>query len=152
MITSEKLRLLQADTKKVQFFLDQFSASRNGKRSVQIVEDGELVILKNFPLPNKYLPHDEIDLVLVTSNYPQKPPQGMHVLQSRENGKLLSQLQEKFGHTYDRAAVSEAEEIEGYSWLCVHYKNFKWEFDLDWGDNLYKLLTVFSNLLEGEKS
>ena len=149
MNTTEKLRLLQADMKNVQFFLDQFEPAK--RRSVHILEGGELVIIKNYPLPDKYHP-DEIDLVLVTSNYPQSPPQGMHVMQSAENRALLSQLNAKFGHTYNNAAVSEAEDIAGYSWLCLHYSGYKWQFDLDYGDNIYKLLVTFFALLEGKKS
>jgi len=151
MSISRKLSLLEADIQKVQFFLDQFTPCANGKRTIRIEANGEFIIVRNFPLPDKYHP-DSIDLVLITTGYPQAPPQGMHVLKNSKNEHLLDQLQNKFGHTYSDAMVSEAEDIDGYSWICVHYQDFKWHFDLDFGDNIYKLLSIFSALLEGEKS
>lgn len=138
----DRMALLAWDMAQLQEALDKgFDPMPNGlPRRVAAHPRGEFVKVLNFPLPDGYRP-DAIDLLLVTTQYPGRPPFGIHVLR-RNNERLLDQLQKQFGHVFlDGYGV--AEEIPGYTWICYHHKGARWHFNANSpakGDNLTKML------------
>src|ERR1039458_9019334 len=83
--------LLQWDLAGVQAFLDEFALPSNGEpREVELNSTGELVIVRNMPLPDAFRP-DHIDLLLMVPDYPSRPPIGIYLLE-RNNDELIAQL------------------------------------------------------------
>lgn len=129
--------------------LDCFPSS--SKRTAFASKSNDFIVVKNFPLPDGYKP-DFIDLVIVTTRYPESPPLGFHIMKNN-NEKLLQQLKAKFGHTFEYAPYDDVEEIPNYYWVCYHYADFKWNFNVNRpneGDNLYKYLSRFFSMLEAD--
>ena len=79
---------LASDLAGIQAFLDEFSPPTNGEdREVELNSTGELVIVRNMPLPDGFVP-DYIDLLLMVPDYPSRPPIGIYLLE-RNNGELI---------------------------------------------------------------
>lgn len=139
---SNKQKLLAQEVEDINAFLQGFYPTSNGQTGRAYLENDEILVIKNFPLPSIFKP-DHVDLVLLLPNYPQQPPHGIHVLQSSNNKRLLDQLKVIYHHTYDSAVVGEAVDIPNYSWICYHYNDFKWHFSTEnrkIGDNVAKYL------------
>ncbi|MCB1878200.1 MAG: hypothetical protein KDH88_19670 [Chromatiales bacterium] len=146
----DKQALLNADAANLQRMLTvEFDPPTNGeRRQVSVHPGGEYLVVRNFPLPNQYRP-DHIDLLLVTTGYPGRPPVGMHV-KKNGNSALIGQLERLFGHTFGSAAISDAEQIDGWAWICYHYQGNTWQYNarnLRSGDNIWKFLDSFYNEL-----
>jgi len=140
---NDRHALLSWDLSQLQNRLvNEFEPMRDGSpRIVSADRNGEYVKVINFPLPDRFTP-DTIDLLLVTTGYPGKPPLGIHALRNN-NEQLLAQFNDHFrGHVFTDG-YSGAEEISGYSWICYHHKDQAWRFNAQnpaQGDNLSKML------------
>lgn len=144
-----RLELLRQDIVGIRAFLDEFGDCARGEpRSVGLSRTGELLLLRNFPLPNSFRP-DYIDALLVVADYPGTPPIGLYVL-NRNNAALLWRLERVFSMYRDRAFY-RAPPIPGYTWICYHYAGDVWHFNaarLAAGDNLRKFLMSFFSICE----
>jgi hypothetical protein len=149
--SARELSLLREDCMALQKSLDtRFDRPTNGeKRVVGLDPSGEYVAVQNFPLPDQYQP-DYLDILLVTTHYPNFPPVGIHLLK-RNNENTVTQLHRYFQHTYEDTPISKAEEIPGYIWVCYHYDNHRWRYNANniaQGDNMTKFLDNFFTALE----
>ncbi|MGH8631714.1 MAG: hypothetical protein ACREU7_13250 [Burkholderiales bacterium] len=144
-----RLDLLRQDIVGIQAFLGEFGECPSGEpRSVGLGRTDELLLLRNFPLPDGFRP-DHIDLLLVIADYPGRPPIGAYVL-NRNNATLLRRLEGIF-HMYRDRAFYQAPAIPGYTWICYHYAGDVWHFNAAHpaaGDNLRKFLMSFFSICE----
>jgi hypothetical protein len=63
-LSQQKLVALQWEVRAIQAFLSEFEPPRNGgRRTVRLSHSGEIILVRNFPLPDGYWP-DQIDLLL----------------------------------------------------------------------------------------
>lgn len=132
--------------------MSEFGPCGNGEpRSAGLSHTGELVLLRNFPLPDGFRP-DYMDILLVVADYPGGPPVGLYVL-NRNNAALLQRLGKIFNMFRD-AAHYEAPPIPGYTWICYHYAGDVWHFNAERpaaGDNLRKFLMSFFTICERDR-
>lgn len=140
--------LLSWDVAEVNRFLASFEPCPNGPRRA-VVAAGELVFVQNFPLPDVYRP-DQIDLTIVMSNYPDRPPYGLHVLCTDRNRAAIDQIRSRFGHVFGASPYPEAAKLPGHEWVCFKsvYRGqaFSWGYNLKnpaRGDTLAKYLERF---------
>ena len=137
--------LLQWDMRLIQAFMDGFEPMPDGsKRSVSLEANGKLVVIRNFPLPDGYEP-DYVDVMLDVTNYPAKPPIGMHLLE-RHNKWILLRINQNFGGHIYKDGYYGARSFSGFIWICIHYTGHRWSLnanDLCKGDNLSKLMEMF---------
>ncbi|MDJ0643971.1 MAG: hypothetical protein QNJ15_14250 [Erythrobacter sp.] len=138
--------LLAEDVRGIQAVLDTFPKSPNGPRRVAL-EAGQLVHVQRFPLPDRYAPNDEADIVLLVPNYPDHPPYGVHFLETPANRPVIRDIQSKFGHIFDHGVYDGIPRLKNHSWLCFKstYRGrpFAWRFlhnNIHAGDTLYKYL------------
>jgi len=138
-----QIDLLERDLDGIEAFLDEFDPPANGEtRTVETNAAGELVIVRNFPLPDGCNP-DYIDLLLMTHQYPSAPPVGIYILENN-NAEVIADL----GRTFNvmHAAAYSAPTVEGYRWVCFIHQGNRWRFnhhDIVSGDNLRKFLIGF---------
>jgi hypothetical protein len=148
---SRQEALLEQDLAGIQAFLSEFDPPSNGEeREVELNSTGEVVICRNFPLPDDGFDPDFIDLLVLVTDYPSRPPIGIYLLE-QNNRRLIGQIQGKF-HVLNTAA-HDAPPIPGYKWICVHYEGNTWKFNpnhLAAGDNLRKYLIHFFNRLHSD--
>ncbi len=141
--------LLRQDIAGIRAFLDEFGDCANGEpRSVGLSRTRELLLLRNFPLPDGFRP-DHIDVLLVIADYPGRPPIGLYVLNDN-NAALLRRLEGVFS-LYRERAFYQAPAIAGYTWICYHYAGDAWHFNADRptaGDNLRKFLMSFFSVCD----
>ncbi len=137
--------LLSWDLASIRAYLDGFDRPANGEaREVETNATGELVIIRNMPLPDGLHP-DYIDLLMMAPDYPIRPPIGIYLLE-RDNGALIQQLRRIFNVM--NTAFHDAQTVEGYVWICVHYQNNAWRYNPNHpatGDNLTKFIIHFFN-------
>lgn len=99
--------------------------------------------MRNFPLPDGYRP-DYIDVLLITDDYPARPPIGLYVLNKR-NEALIRQIRDRF-NAFHNEAFHDAPAIPGYTWICYHYSGNSWRYRTDnptRGDNVRKFIASF---------
>jgi hypothetical protein len=144
--------LLAWDAAGIQDYLDEFDDPSNGEaRQVEINSTGELLVIRNMPLPDGFRP-DHIDLLLMVDQYPGRPPNGIYLLE-RDNGSLIGQLRRVFNVM--QTAVHSAPSVPGFVWICVHYAGDTWRYNSDRlaaGDNLRKFIIHFYNRCQSEGS
>lgn len=122
----------------------------------------------NFPLPEyaivhgqkKYFKTEYDDIIVVTSDYPQFPPRGVHF---NENSPNLPIIKQALGnHVFDGIVGTSNEYKEnirqlenmGWMWMCFHHANYSWNFNtknIKDGDNLYKYIEMLFARLSGAK-
>lgn len=144
MISYRKRSLLQAEAARVQNVLDGFDPPANGERRIaRIGENGEHMIVRNFPLPDGFRP-DYIDLLVLLDDFPARPPIGIYVLH-RQNAALIEQLSGRFNAFRDKA-YHDAPSIRNFTWICYSYADNAWRYREDnpaRGDNTAKFLAGF---------
>ncbi|SDI84549.1 hypothetical protein [Propionivibrio dicarboxylicus] len=144
MVSHRKFGLLQQEATFVQRFLDDFEEPTNGQQRVaKVGENGELIYVRNFPLPDGFEP-DYIDLLVLLDDFPARPPIGVYVLH-RQNGALIEQISNRFNAFRERA-FHNATPIPNFTWICYHYENNSWRYhpeDPARGDNTAKFLAGF---------
>jgi hypothetical protein len=145
MSATDKLELLQRESVLIQRrLLDQFPGPCERSVTVEPV-NGDYLLIRNFPLPNRYRP-DHIHLLLLTADYPAQPPQGFHLPSGHPALKAIR----RHLHAYEAGAASAG----GWSWLCWHYAGHSWRLDarrLMDGDCLYKFVeSIFAVLNEAK--
>lgn len=142
--SSHKTAQLHWEVANIQTYLNRFEFSQNRENRVaQLGRTGQFIFVRNFPLPDGYRP-DYIDIMLITDEFPSRPPIGLYIL-NRNNKGLIGQLQEKFNAFQDRA-YAEAQAIHGYTWICYHYAANRWRYCAvapRQGDNVLKFLSSF---------
>lgn len=147
MLGRRQLQLLMEDVEGIQEFLDEFEPTANGElRYVALNETGELLTVRNFPLPDHLRP-DHVDLLLLTGGYPAEAPLGIYLLE-RNNRSLIDQLRHSF-NVMERAAYT-APTVPAFDWICWHFEGNRWEYcrdNLAAGDNIRKFLVGFYNQL-----
>lgn len=146
--SARRLALLQWEVRSIQAFLDEFEGLPSRMRCARLAAAGEAIIIRNFPLPDRYQP-DYIDLLIALPDYPARPPIGFYVL-NQANGALIIQLKDRFNAFRDRA-FHEAEALPGYTWICYAYADNLWRYRPDspsQGDNVRKFLASFLANLE----
>lgn len=136
-----KIDKLRQEVRLIQDYLDAFESPANGeRRTASISQSGECIVVRNFPLPDRYRP-DYIDLLLITDDYPARPPIGLYVLNKR-NEALIRQIESRFNAFRDHAHHN-ADPIKGYTWICYTYAGNSWHYceaNLARGDNVRKYL------------
>jgi hypothetical protein len=142
--------LMERDVEGIQAFLDEFPDPANGEwREAAINQTGELVLVRNFPLPDGFAP-DYVDLLLMVPDYPRTPPIGIYLME-KNNRALIGQLKRIFNVM--NWAAHDAPTVEGYAWICVIYQGLAWKYnarDPARGDNLRKHLIHFYNRCQSE--
>lgn len=142
--SSRRSALLAWEANNVQAFLDEFEEPSNGEaRCAEVNGSGEYMTVRNLPLPDRYRP-DFIDAMLILDDYPARPPAGIYLLNNYNEG-VISQIRGRFNAFRDSAA-HDAPPIEGYTWVCYHFRNNAWQFrtqDPARGDNVRKFLAAF---------
>jgi hypothetical protein len=143
---ASRSQLLRQELVLIQAFLDEFEPPENDVLRRVTLEGGETgVVVRNYPLPDGYAP-DQVDLLIDVSNYPSKPPIGLYIL-INNNEKIIQRIKRIFGdHVFGNHAYYGARDIEGFAWICLHYKDHKWSFNarqVNRGDNLQKFLEMF---------
>lgn len=120
-------------------------------QSLQVeLDDGlEYVMFHNFPLPSSF-GYRAIPVLIVTSNYPDLPPPGLHIPGAFP---ATNEISRKFGHVLTSPVYRDkVEELQnaGWHWVCWHYQDWRWQYSprqIHDGDNLFKfLLTFYENL------
>jgi hypothetical protein len=148
-LSFRKNAILEWEVRNVQAFLDEFGRTSGGSpRVARLGRTGEILIVNNFPLPDRYRP-DEIDLFVGVSDYPAQPPIGIYVL-NRRNEALVAQIQKRTNAFRDKA-FHEADAVPGYTWICYAYADNRWRFNASnpsRGDNVRKFLANFFAILE----
>ena len=143
--------LLQQDIAGIQAFLDEFGPCANREPRVAAVSrTGELLTVRNFPLPYGFEP-DHVDILLVIPDYPGHPPIGLYML-NRNNAALMRRI-ENILNLFRNMAMHSAPAIQGYTWICYHYAGQSWRFNARHpaaGDNLRKVLLSFYSICEQE--
>jgi hypothetical protein len=144
-ISQRKMAYLNWEINSIQRFLNDFEPARNGLgREAILGHTGEFVIVKNYPLPDRYRP-DYVDLLLIVDNYPNNAPVGIYLMH-KNNAATIRQISDKF-NTFQNNAYHGAQAIQGYTWICWHYgSGCNWKFRADapqHGDNLRKFLATF---------
>ena len=144
-ISSRTRAFLNWEVKNIQKFLDEFEHCQNGmKRSVVLGQTGEYIIVRNYPLPDRYRP-DFMDLLLVVDQYPGNAPVGIYLM-NKNNEATIKQISIKF-NMFRNQAHHGAQAIAGYTWVCYHYgAGSDWRFRADapqHGDNLRKYIASF---------
>jgi len=136
---------LHQDLELTQNLLDRFEPCKNGEPRVAILEAGNrFMVIRNYPLPDNYQP-DYIDVVLDVANYPSRPPVGAYIL-INNNESIIERIQKIFGnHIFEDNAYYQAEKLQGFAWICLHYKAHKWFYNANnirKGDNIAKFLEM----------
>jgi len=155
---SQKRDLLIEDLGYVREFLNDFS--QEPKREIVLDKNLDWVILKNFPLPDSFqngfrkvqFAPDYEDILLVTTQYPNCGPWGIHIKKDSPNDVAIAQALGG-GHVYggvmggrtsDYASVVDKD----WKWVCFHTDNQSWNFNynnLRAGDCLWKyIITLFA--------
>ncbi len=139
-----KIDKLRKEVRLIQAYLNAFEFPANGeRRTATISQSGECILVRNFPLPDRYRP-DYIDLLLITDDYPARPPIGLYMLNKR-NGALIRQIEGRF-NAFRNQAHHNAPPIQGYTWICYTYAGNSWHYreeNLARGDNVRKYLASF---------
>ena len=150
---SRRVALLQQLTEGVQEWLDGFEPPRNGgHRIARLVADNCLMAVENYPLPDRYLPHDYIDLVLDVRCVPATPPNGFYAIE-KNNITTINHISRWLGgHLYSsERGINDTHTFKGGVWVCLHYADNKWRFNAKYperGDNPAKFLaTVYARLV-----
>jgi len=152
---SLRKHLLEQELDDLNDLLLEFESCTGGERVAATLPDDPnnlVVILQNFPLPDKYKPIDYANMLLDLEHYPQSPPNGLWLM-PRSNPKTIRHLQSYFAHTYEDPEMSgePRHKWEGYTWICYHYRRRRWDFnprDFRSGDNLCKFVEAFFNALQ----
>lgn len=133
------------EVRNVQRELDSFERSGSGRpRSAALSPSRDLLLVQGWPLPDRFRPADEIDVLLVIDRYPAHPPIGLYVL-NQGNHSAVNKLRSSVNAFRDRA-FHEAQSISGYTWICYAYANNRWHFNASAphaGDNIGKFLNRF---------
>lgn len=142
-----KKELLRSQSEKINDFLNEFESPPypGGFRSVSLEANDQFMVVKNFPLPDGYRP-DYVDLLIDLTNHPDRPPIGLYLL-INNNRQIIERIQNIFGnHIFQNGAHYGAQAIDGFAWICLHYKDHQWRFNaknVNKGDNLRKFLEIF---------
>jgi hypothetical protein len=145
-------------------FLSEFPSLH--KPQAVVGDNDNWVQFVNFPLPEfamihgqrKYYKTEYDDIIVVTSDYPQFPPRGVHFNENSPNLPIFRQV--LGGHVFDDIVCSSSEYKEnirqlenmGWMWMCFHHENYSWNFnarDIKAGDNLYKYIEMLFARLSG---
>jgi hypothetical protein len=147
-------KFLGMELPKITEFLNEFSYSNSSiKPSIEVGPECRWVKIKKFPLPDTFHPDYE-DIAMVTAEYPDFPPGGIHVVTGSPNVHAIENL--LGGHVYEDAGKwggdigDHVEDLPGWTWICFHYKDWTWNFNpgsIMAGDCLYKfIISVQANL------
>lgn len=142
----DRIDLLERDMEGVAAFLNEFAPPSNGElRTVEANPTGDLVWIRNFPLPDRYDP-DHVDVVVLMHRYPDAPPIGLYLLENN-NAETIKQLRQKFN--VFQTGLHSAPTVAGYRWICFVYAGNAWRYNrrhVGSGDNLRKFLINFFRL------
>lgn len=146
-----KAQYLSLDAQLIEHFLNQFNNPLQLVRTCIISKDTNFLYVKNFPLPDGFNP-DYVDLVFITSDYPNLPPVGVHVAKTTFNNEVINQIEQALeGHVFQQGILPKVEEIPNHYWICYHYRDHQWAFSHQHptsGDSLSKFLKNFYCQLE----
>ncbi len=149
VVSGRTLGLLREEVALVQALLDRFERPRDGSRRTALLGDtGEFIVVKHFPLPDRFRP-DHVDLLVLVPDFPARPPIGVYCL-NRNNESVIAQISSVFNAFRD-SAYHDAPPVPGYTWICHHYANNQWRRNPhapNRGDNVGKFLADFFFKLE----
>jgi hypothetical protein len=154
-----RMNFLKVEVPMIAHFLSEFEFSvPTIKPSLNIEDNWEYIMIKNFPLSDEFRPDHE-NITIVTIDYPDFGPGGIHVPNNSPN---LSHIKSVLGgHVFENERISQlggeygkhVEEIPGWTWVCYHYDGWKWNFNpnnIMCGDNLFKFIVALYANLSGE--
>lgn len=111
--------------------------------------------IKNFPLPDRFLPKDKEDILISLANFPRTPPHGIMIRPDSVNAEKIASILD--GHVYSSVIGSEEDyslaQSLGYRWVCFHYADKKWVYIKDnpmQGDCLVKYIQLLFYALDGK--
>lgn len=133
--------LLNWEMQNIARWLNSFEAPRFGRRSVKL-HKGKVLFVYGMPLPDHYS-IDQIDVLLAVENFPSMPPIGLYAVNGAQ--RVVNQLNGQFNAFPDRA-YHNAQSIPGYTWICYHYAENKWQYNAAnpaRADNIAKFLHNF---------
>lgn len=146
------------------YFLSEFPYVKNSRAVIGDNEDW--IELINFPLPafttvngRRIDFRTEVDnIVIITSDYPDFPPRGVHFHKNSPNLEIFQQALNS--HVFDgilgvsHKHKDEIKQLEdqGWMWMCFHYDDYRWNFNsrnIKSGDCLYKYIEMLFARLSG---
>lgn len=121
-----------------------------GHDRVDLDEDGDWIVIKNFSLPDNWHHIARVTplLIMFPTNYPAIPPIGCYMRETIP--------QSPSGHYYQQAYHDASREpmSQGWKWYCVYVAPGAWQPASmrrkgDWkrGDNLWTYLTLINEAL-----
>jgi hypothetical protein len=128
-------------------WLQGFEPCRLGARDAFVSSTGELLAVKNFPLPDHFDP-DHINLIIKIPHYPTVPPLGIYLAETSQTPRIISRIKSRV-NVFRGAAYHDAEAPRpGYQWVCLIASDWR----IDWSDirkgaNLQKYLSHFYAVL-----
>ncbi len=139
-------RYLQAELPRIFEFLEMYGGGNPSVR-YDMQDSRERWLQIEMPLPPFYVDeggkkhrfsYDKEVMVFVLNDYPDMPPIGFYISKRSANLDLFKKIFKS--HIYDKALlerphVSDALQRD-WEWICFHYQNQNWTFDLEEGDNL----------------
>lgn len=146
------------------YFLSEFPTLHNSQ--ALIGDNDDWIKLINFPLPEFAMIHGEKryykietdNIVIVTADYPDFPPKGVHFHENSPNIEIFDAVLNT--HIFSgvtgvsdgyKRDISQLEN-RGWRWMCFHHEDFKWNFnlhDIKAGDGLYKYIEMLFARLAG---
>lgn len=139
-----RAELLEWERNNLEQWLGRFQCAVRPR--VAITPSGETMILRDFPLPDSYVP-DRIDIALIVTAFPADPPKGLYILRRPDNSRVVASLQARF-NVFREKGFHGAPSVIGFEWLCIGYLD-GWRYDAaqpNKGDNVQKMLSEFWRL------
>lgn len=151
MKPKKRVQFLEYDlTLLAQKVLSRYEFDDGTKPSLQFDDnEGKWVFIENFPLPESFEPNDRINVLIVTVDYPDRPPGGIHLPATSSYRTQVSRIRQALGGhimSHDDLPPSYRQYVEElddskWTWVCYHYKNWSWDYNFNnitEGDCLYK--------------
>ncbi|RLU01751.1 hypothetical protein [Ketobacter sp.] len=132
----------------VQQLLDSFEPPKDGsKRISRLVAGNRLLAVQQFPLPDRFLPKDNVNLVVDLDPVPGAPPKGFFIIE-KDNRSTIDAISAALGgHLFNaETAPYDTPKFKGGIWICHHYAGHTWKFNANnpaAGDNIAKFLETF---------
>ena len=153
----KRAEFLQKELPNITAFLNEFEYSKSSiKPKIVVGGNWEYLRIDNFPLPDKYSPDYE-DIGIVTLDYPDFGPAGIHLYNSSPN---LSRIRTDIGHVIpdpstlpDQNYQTYVDAMPGWTWICFHYSGWRWNFNpnnMMLGDTIHKYIISLYSLLDGK--
>lgn len=150
--TDKRGVVLLTQAKLVQRLLDSFEPPKSGVRSAHLVANSRLMAVRKFPLPDRFLPEDDIDFLIDLDPVPAGPPVGLHAVEKGNLATIQEIKRALGGHVFDaERGLYGTHQFKGGIWICHHYAGNQWRFNAsapERGDNIAKFLeTLYARLM-----